>query len=322
MSLVRCVPTERKKGFTLIELLVVIAIIAILIGLLLPAVQKVREAAARMTSANNLKQIGIAVHAYHDANQMMPRYYSYTGNITWNGSYYVGPPSRGPFGEILPYLEQQAMYDQMVQQSVTPVKAPKVFVDPSDTTVGNTGDTATSYWPGSCQNSYQTYTGGYKYNSSQGVWSAYKYDYTYVGGSNAGQSYKASGKGRTITQVFADGASNTLLAGERPSGCSSGGSDAFYYTQGPSNYYYDYTKYPYGTITPTIQQGGLVGFKSRVNYGNCGPYYTSYYMTTRSGNIQILLGDGSVRGINPSISSTMTQNLVNPADGNTVNFDS
>jgi prepilin-type N-terminal cleavage/methylation domain-containing protein/prepilin-type processing-associated H-X9-DG protein len=211
----------QRKGFTLIELLVVIAIIAILIGLLLPAVQKVREAAARMQCANNLKQIGLALHEYHDSYQRFPSGLMIPVGGNAPGSLFTSdcpmcsqPPGPGLFGNwltlVLPFVEQQNLYTQCGNMSNNFNQYEAAY------TTGSTSPGATPVKTFICPSDYvpqQTI----QYNSQYfGVNS-----YFGNAGTDAGPTTGASLNGvlfynssKRIADIT-DGTSSTFLAGER-----------------------------------------------------------------------------------------------------------
>jgi prepilin-type N-terminal cleavage/methylation domain-containing protein len=140
-----CPAPRPRRGFTLVELLVVIAIIAALIGLLLPAVQSARGAARRMSSLNNLKQIGIALHVYHDARNRLPPGFTSTPTGEWPGGSNDPLPESGPgwslFAEILPHLEETSLHDSIAfdkliidpENQAARETIVSTFVDPGDT---------------------------------------------------------------------------------------------------------------------------------------------------------------------------------------------
>jgi len=199
---------RRWRGFTLIELLVVIAIIAILIGLLLPAVQKVRDAAARMQSTNNLKQMGIAVHACHDTHGKLPPtigcFPTDANGVAWSGY----QPSK--FGTaqyfLLPYMEQDAAYKAVSTNSYNSPAVIKTYQAPGDPTLPAGGKTwgdrgATSY-----RANWHVFRGGWDED-----WQ--------VGGVNRFASIK-------------DGLSNTIFFAEAYSVCGPpGGTTGTQYTE-------------------------------------------------------------------------------------------
>jgi prepilin-type N-terminal cleavage/methylation domain-containing protein/prepilin-type processing-associated H-X9-DG protein len=192
-----------RHAFTLIELLVVIAIIAILIGLLVPAVQVVREAASRTQCMNNLKQIGLALHGYHDANRRFPPGYFAAGPHV-NGATDTAP-GWGWAAYILPYLEQKNLYAQLnlsqpIQSSPGAQTVVQLYLCPSDLVASGPFAVVDSSGNPVCltaPSSYVAYCGGTDRTTAA---------------TGTGVFYRNS---RTRVSDITDGTSNTLLVGER-----------------------------------------------------------------------------------------------------------
>ncbi len=298
---------RRKRAFTLIELLVVIAIIAILIGLLLPAVQKVREAAARMQCSNNLKQIGLGFHNFHDSNGFLPCGGTNTNSIATNGNIpAVGQAQTASWAfQILPYIEQGNVYNGNtpngygvtnnvgagqggIGTGTVPSAIIKTFFCPSrripSLVAGN--------WGG------MDYAANAENQGQNGLWGVVKPN---------------SQAPITLVQI-SDGTSNTMMVGEKNlcttslnTGndlCDNRGYTWGYDFGGSGNYDNTLSNFNY---QPTQD---LIG-------GNCvnGNSGSHGFGSAHIQKFQCVLCDGSVRGVSYSVNITVFEYFCEPNDG-------
>jgi prepilin-type N-terminal cleavage/methylation domain-containing protein len=292
--------SRRRRGFTLIELLVVIAIIAILIGMLLPAVQKVRESAARSQCSNNLHQIGVAMHAYHGVFQKFPAPRPipnlYTGGAALvdytvvNGQISGGHIELAWMGRLLPYIEQ----DNLFKEATTVGPAPNFFVNytkaiatpvktyicPSDPrTQVQTGD-PTQHVGFTCYHGVSGSNDRFGLGATNGIFGVD------TGGVRTGQ--------------IKDGLSGTLMIGERPPT-----DDLYWGWWGYSDYdnllanpfidYWDNNCVKY--LPDKYRPGGSHPSPSDPDHNCDGQHFWSYH--TNGANW--LMGDGAIRYIPYSI---------------------
>ncbi|AMV23596.1 putative major pilin subunit [Gemmata sp. SH-PL17] len=270
------------SGFTLIELLVVIAIIAILIGLLLPAVQKVREAAARMTSQNNLKQMALATHNYHDANNQFP--------LAWND--WDGSDSAAMWNKagsalfyILPYIEQDNLANLANKGStnyfwsVYTNYGVKSYVSPSDPSCPPNGLYNDAGW------------GNYGVTSYAANFQA------------LGWWFKTSNNKVMRMTSLTDGTSNTIFYAEKTAVCLNNAIPSGY--SGAKYNIWAYGRTSWNEWNPVFGYqitGSASKFQVNPTWAatnsNCDPRLAS---SPRSAGILVALGDGSGRMVSAGV---------------------